>query len=179
VSVRLRPGVLIDDALANALAKLALRSRTRQVSIANAAPAETAIPAGSRGPDANVRYVRPAIYVWLSPDISVLVYRGQYAALRISPGRCYWPVTWGEVPELLSVMGGRVRFVRSSWLRACRRGLGARSSYDLGSSHGHQDHHEAAGIVFEDTASARFGMEAGWRACGSPTCRPGRATCWR
>ena len=79
MSVRLRPGVLIDDALANALAKLALRSRTRQVSIANAAPAETAIPAGTRGPDANVRYVRPAIYVWLSLDISVLVYRGQYA----------------------------------------------------------------------------------------------------
>ena len=85
MSVRLRPGVLIDDALANALAnalaKRALRSRTRQVSIANAAPAETTIPAGSRGPDANVRYVRPVIYVWLSPDISVLVYRGQYAGL--------------------------------------------------------------------------------------------------
>ena len=81
MSVRLRPGVLIDDALANALAKLPLRSRARQVSIANAAPAETAIPAGSRGLDVNVRYVRPAIYVWLSPDISVLVYRGQYAGL--------------------------------------------------------------------------------------------------
>jgi hypothetical protein len=56
-------------------------------------------------------------------------------------------------------MGGRAGFVRSSWLRACRRGLGARGSYDLGSSHGHQDHQEAAGIVFEDTASALSGME--------------------
>ena len=65
MSVRLRPGVLIDDALANALpnalAELALRSRTRPVPIANVAPAETTIPAGSRGPDANVRYVRPAL----------------------------------------------------------------------------------------------------------------------
>ena len=73
MSVRLRPGVLIDDALANALpnapanalpnalAELALRSRTRPVPIANAVPAETRIPAGSRGPDANVRYVHPAL----------------------------------------------------------------------------------------------------------------------
>ena len=45
----------------SALAELALRSRTRPVPIANAAPAETTIPAGSRGPDANVRYVRPAL----------------------------------------------------------------------------------------------------------------------
>ena len=69
MSVRLRPGVLIDDALANALpnapanalAELALRRRTRPVPIANVAPAETTIPAGSRGSDANVRYVRPAL----------------------------------------------------------------------------------------------------------------------
>jgi transposase len=60
---------------------------------------------------------------------------------------------------LLSVIGGRALFASSGGLRACRRGLGARGSYDLGSSHGHQDHQEAAGIVFEDTASALFGVE--------------------
>jgi transposase len=44
-------------------------------------------------------------------------------------------------------------------LRACRRVLGARGSYDLGSCDRLQDHQEAAGIVFEDTASALFGVE--------------------
>jgi len=44
-------------------------------------------------------------------------------------------------------------------LRACRRDLGARGSYDLGSCDRLQDHQEAAGIVFEDTASALFGVE--------------------
>jgi hypothetical protein len=36
---------------------------------------------------------------------------------------------------------------------------GARGSYDLGSCDRLQDHQEAAGIVFEDTASALFGVE--------------------
>ena len=40
-----------------------------------------------------------------------------------------------------------------------RRDLGARGSYDLGSCDRLQDHQEAAGIVFEDTASALFGVE--------------------
>ena len=43
--------------------------------------------------------------------------------------------------------------------RACRRGLGARGSYDLGSCDRLHDHQEAAGIVSEDTASALFGVE--------------------
>ena len=44
-------------------------------------------------------------------------------------------------------------------LRACRRDQGARGSYDLGSSDRLQDQQKAAGIVFEDTASALFGVE--------------------
>jgi transposase len=44
-------------------------------------------------------------------------------------------------------------------LRACRRDAGARGSYDLGSSDRLQDQQKAAGIVFEDTASALFGVE--------------------
>jgi hypothetical protein len=44
-------------------------------------------------------------------------------------------------------------------LRACRRDLGARGSYDLGSCDRLQDHQEAAGIVFKDAASALFGVE--------------------
>jgi hypothetical protein len=44
-------------------------------------------------------------------------------------------------------------------LRACRRAAGARGSYDLGSSDRLQDQQKAAGIVFEDTASALFGVE--------------------
>ena len=43
--------------------------------------------------------------------------------------------------------------------RACRRDAGARGSCDLGSSDRLQDQQKAAGIVFEDTASARFGVE--------------------
>ena len=42
---------------------------------------------------------------------------------------------------------------------ACRRDQGARGSYDLGSSDRLQDQQKAAGIVFEDTASALFGVE--------------------
>ena len=49
------------------------------LSIANATTAETVIPEVAPGLDVNVRYVRTAIYVRLSHDISVLVYRGQYA----------------------------------------------------------------------------------------------------
>ena len=33
-----------------------------------------------------------------------------YVALRISPGRCYCPMTSGEAPMLPSVPGGRARF---------------------------------------------------------------------
>jgi transposase len=44
-------------------------------------------------------------------------------------------------------------------LLACRRDRGARGSYDLGSCERLQDQQEAAGIVFDDTASALFGME--------------------
>src|SRR4249920_1352052 len=101
------------------------------VSIANAAPAETAIPAGSRGPDANVRYVRPAIYIWLSPDISVLVYRGQYAGpvksaqagLIVAPGApmraCSTPVAvaWRHAGKDRAGAGAG---------RACRRGPNGR-----------------------------------------------------
>ena len=61
MSVRLRPGVLIDGAL------LSCHSP-----IANAATAETIIPEVAPGVDVNVRYVRTAIYVRLSHDISVL-----------------------------------------------------------------------------------------------------------
>jgi transposase len=43
------------------------------------------------------------------------------------------------------------------WAR--RRDPGARGSYDLGSSDRLQDQQKAAGIVFEDTASALFGVE--------------------
>lgn len=45
----------------------------------------------------------------------------------------------------------------ASW--ACRHVLGARGACDLGSCDRLQDHQEAAGIVFEDTASALFGVE--------------------
>jgi hypothetical protein len=44
-------------------------------------------------------------------------------------------------------------------VRACRRELGARGSYDLGSYQGLQDHQKAAGIVVQDTASVLFGVE--------------------
>ena len=63
VSVRLRPGVLING--------------TRRLSIANAVSAETIIPeisqAGGKCPLCPHRNT-----VSLNPDISVLVYRGQY-----------------------------------------------------------------------------------------------------
>jgi hypothetical protein len=57
------------------------------------------------------------------------------------------------------VAGGGVRSSLSRGLRACRRDAGARGSYDLGSSDRLQDQQKAAGIVFEDRASALFGVE--------------------
>ena len=42
---------------------------------------------------------------------------------------------------------------------ACRRDAGARGFYDLGPYHRIRDHQEAAGIVFQDTASVLFGVE--------------------
>src|SRR4249920_1571445 len=97
------------------------------VSIANAAPAETAIPAGSRGPDANVRYVRPAIYVWLSPDISVLVYRGQYAG-PVKPAQAGLIVAPGAPMRACStpVAVAWRHAVRTAPGRACRRGPNGR-----------------------------------------------------
>jgi hypothetical protein len=47
----------------------------------------------------------------------------------------------------------------SGMLLTCRRDAGACDSYDLGSSDRLQDQQKAAGIVFEDTASALFGVE--------------------
>ena len=54
---------------------------------------------------------------------------------------------------------GFLPVLASCELRACRRDAGARGSYDLGSSDRLNDQQKAAGIVFEDTASALFGVE--------------------
>src|SRR5512140_3518597 len=62
-------------------------------------------------------------------------------------------------------------------LRACRRDRGARGSYDLGSFERLQDHQEAAGIVFEDTASVLFGV-AGLRVTDAEEAADGTVEVW-
>jgi transposase len=62
-------------------------------------------------------------------------------------------------------------------LRACRRNAGARGSYDLGSSDRLQDQQKAAGIVFEDTASALFGVE-GLQVTGAEPAPGGGIEVW-
>ena len=163
MSVRLRPGVLIDNALANALpnalAGLALRSRTRQVSIANAAPAETAIPAGSRGPEANVHYVRPRNNILLSPDISVLVYRGQYAGPVNPPGLAHRGA-WRADARLFDPSCGRTTARRTD-----------RSGRAPG---GHADEGRTGAVNADRANRVMAGREARWRSrgiCAGPSRR--------
>jgi hypothetical protein len=74
--------------------------------IANAAPAETIIPAAGQRAGVNVRYVRTAIYVRLSHDISALAYRGQYAGPINAPGRCGIRLIMGEAGAVSGVALG-------------------------------------------------------------------------
>ena len=62
-------------------------------------------------------------------------------------------------------------------LRACHCDAGARDSCDLGSCDRFQDHQEAAGIVFEDTASALFGVE-GLQVAGVEAAPDGGIEVW-
>ena len=72
---------------------------------------------------------------------------------------------------------GSRRFLVSCELRACRRDAGARGSYDLGSSDRLNDQQKAAGIVFEDTASALFGVE-GLQVTGVEAAPDGGVEVW-